>query len=67
MSATERITVECPRCGATYDVWPQSAPVLALDPELGDPGWIQSHAAATCPECGKSSCCGGLLSADLDH
>jgi endogenous inhibitor of DNA gyrase (YacG/DUF329 family) len=64
MSAAERITVECPRCGATYDVWPQSAPVLGLDPELGDPGWIQSHSVATCPECGKSSCCGGLHAAD---
>jgi hypothetical protein len=64
MPATERITVECPRCGATYDVWPQSAPVLGLDPELGDPGWIQSHSVATCPECGKSSGCGGLHAAD---
>jgi endogenous inhibitor of DNA gyrase (YacG/DUF329 family) len=60
MPARPQITVECPRCGATYDVWPQDAPVLALDPELGDPGWRASHHASTCPECGESSCCGGL-------
>jgi endogenous inhibitor of DNA gyrase (YacG/DUF329 family) len=61
MRADERITVECPRCGAVYAVWPQSAPVLALDPELGDPGYLESAAETTCPECGKTSCCGGLL------
>jgi endogenous inhibitor of DNA gyrase (YacG/DUF329 family) len=61
MSAGEQITVECPRCGATYEVWPRNEPVLDFDPQLGDPGWVASHAAATCPECGKSSCCGGLL------
>ena len=61
MSAGEQITMECPRCGATFDVWPQSAPVLDFDPALGDPGWLASHAAATCPECGESACCGGLL------
>jgi len=53
--------MECPRCGATFEVWPQSAPVLGFDPALGDPGWVASHAAATCPECGKSACCGSLL------
>ena len=61
MAADHQITVECPRCGATYEVWPQSAPVLDFDPALGDPGWVASHAAVTCPECGKSSCCGALL------
>jgi endogenous inhibitor of DNA gyrase (YacG/DUF329 family) len=63
MSADQQITVECPRCGATYAVWPQNEPVLDLDPELGDPGWVASHAATTCPECGKTSCCGGLSAA----
>ena len=61
MAAGEQITMECPRCGATFEVWPQSAPVLGFDPELGDPGWVASHASATCPECGKSACCGSLL------
>jgi hypothetical protein len=61
MPAGERITMECPRCGATYEVWPQCAPVLDLDPQLGDPGWVASHVAATCPECGASACCGTLL------
>jgi endogenous inhibitor of DNA gyrase (YacG/DUF329 family) len=64
MSAGQQITVECPRCGTTFSVWPQDAPVLDFDPQLGDPGWIRSHAEATCPECGKSACCGGLLA---DH
>jgi endogenous inhibitor of DNA gyrase (YacG/DUF329 family) len=64
MTAGEQITVECPRCGATFEVWPQSAPVLGLDPELGDPGWVASHASATCPECGKSACCGALMRDD---
>ena len=64
MRADDRITVECPRCGAVFQVWPQTAPVLALDPELGDPGWLQSRSSATCPECGKTSCCGGLLATE---
>ncbi len=57
MTPDERIMVECPRCGEAFEVWPQSAPVLELDPELGDPGWVASHAAATCPACGKSCAC----------
>jgi hypothetical protein len=61
MRADERITVECPRCGAVYAVWPQSAPLLALDPELGDPGYLEARAESTCPECGATSCCGALL------
>ena len=58
MTLDERIRVECSRCGATFDVWPQDGPVLDLDPELGDPGWIASHAEATCPACGKTCACG---------
>lgn len=64
MRGDDRITVECPRCGAVYAVWPQSAPVLALDPELGDPGWLQSRTSATCPDCGTTSCCGALLAGE---
>jgi endogenous inhibitor of DNA gyrase (YacG/DUF329 family) len=60
----ERITVECPRCGATFDIWPEAAPVLALDPELGDPGWLEAQSSATCPECGATSCCGTLLASE---
>lgn len=61
MPAAERITVECPRCGATYEAWPQAAPVLDIDPELGDPGWMQSQSSATCPDCGATCCCGIFL------
>jgi len=37
MTAGEQITMECPRCGATFEVWPQSAPVLGFDPAQVDP------------------------------
>jgi endogenous inhibitor of DNA gyrase (YacG/DUF329 family) len=60
VSSSGQIIVECPRCGATYEAWALSAPVLGMDPQLGDPGWIKAQTSATCPECGKSSCCGGL-------
>ncbi len=39
----------------------RAVPVSFAALELGDPGWVASHAAATCPECGKSACCGSLL------
>jgi endogenous inhibitor of DNA gyrase (YacG/DUF329 family) len=57
MTLDERITVECPRCGGTFVVWPEPAAVIDLDPELGDPGWLASHACATCPDCGKTCAC----------
>jgi hypothetical protein len=60
MPVDERITVECNRCGATFAVWPQPGPVLDVDPELGDPGWLASRSSASCPECGATSCCTGL-------
>lgn len=58
MTPDERIKVECPRCGTAFDVWPQEdTRVLDLDPELGDPGWVDSHAHAECPQCGYSCPC----------
>jgi endogenous inhibitor of DNA gyrase (YacG/DUF329 family) len=54
---SERITVECPRCGGTYDVWTLGAPELDCDPQLADPGWRRSHATSTCPHCGATACC----------
>jgi endogenous inhibitor of DNA gyrase (YacG/DUF329 family) len=59
-SQAERLTVECPRCGQTFDTWALGTPDLDFDPERGDPGWIRSAAEATCPHCGCTSCCSGL-------
>lgn len=57
---SERMTVECPACGGTYDVWALGAPDLECDPQLADPGWLQAQAASTCPHCGRTACCTGL-------
>jgi endogenous inhibitor of DNA gyrase (YacG/DUF329 family) len=56
----ERITVECPRCGGTYEAWALGVPDLDADPQLADPGWIDAQAAATCPSCGHTARCTGL-------
>jgi hypothetical protein len=60
VAQAERITLECSRCGCTWEGWALGTPDLDLDPQLGDPGWVQAQASATCPRCGRTECCTGL-------
>jgi hypothetical protein len=54
------ITVECPGCGRCFTDW---TPVVEVDfdPDLGDPGFVSSTAACTCPQCGHQVLIGGPL------
>jgi endogenous inhibitor of DNA gyrase (YacG/DUF329 family) len=63
MPATDSITVECPACGDHFQDWWRQCANLGLDPELGDPGYLECAATATCPHCGTAVRL-GLLSAD---
>jgi endogenous inhibitor of DNA gyrase (YacG/DUF329 family) len=54
---SDRITLECPSCGGTWEEWEVAALECDLDPQLADPGWRRSHASATCPYCGRTACC----------
>jgi endogenous inhibitor of DNA gyrase (YacG/DUF329 family) len=58
--AAERLTVECPHCGQTFDTWAMGTPELDFDPAVADPGFLSAASAATCPHCGDTSCCSGL-------
>ena len=40
MAATESITVECPKCGDHFQDWWRPCANLEVDPELGDPGYL---------------------------
>jgi hypothetical protein len=53
----DRITIECPSCGGTWEEWPIPGFESDLDPQLADPGWVQAHGTATCPHCGRTACC----------
>jgi len=56
----ERLILECPGCGRCYEEWPATAPDLALDPELADPGYLRFVASTTCPHCGHTACRGSV-------
>jgi predicted RNA-binding Zn-ribbon protein involved in translation (DUF1610 family) len=47
--------VECPSCGTRFEDWwrPCADMDLDCDPELGDPGFLDCAATATCPRCGE--------------
>ena len=63
MSATESITVECPKCGDHFQDWWRPCANLEADPELADPGYLDCAGTATCPHCGKTIRL-GVLTAD---
>ena len=65
VTASEPITVECPKCGDHFEDWWRPCANLELDPELGDPGYLECAATATCPHCGKTIRL-GVLTADGD-
>jgi endogenous inhibitor of DNA gyrase (YacG/DUF329 family) len=65
MAATESITVECPRCGDHFQDWWRPCANLEADPDLGDPGYLDCAATATCPHCGKTIRL-GVMTADGD-
>jgi len=56
-----QITVECPGCGRCFSDWAPSAGEVDFDPELGDPGYVSSFSACTCPNCGRQVFVGGPL------
>ena len=64
-AASESITVECPKCGNHFQDWWRPCANLELDPDLGDPGYLDCAATATCPACGTSIRL-GVLTADGD-
>ena len=63
MGASESISVECPKCGVHFQDYWRPCANLEADPELGDPGYLDCHADATCPHCGGTVRL-GLVSAD---
>jgi len=66
MSGGEPITVECPKCGDHFEDWWRPCANLDTDPDLGDPGYLDCAATATCPHCGCSIHL-GLLSGGGEH
>jgi len=54
MAKSESITVECPKCGDHFQDWWRPCANLEFDPELGDPGYLDCAAIATCPHCGET-------------
>ena len=48
-SPPEDITVECPKCGRSYEDWYRASVNLDLDPF--DDEYLESCSTATCPHC----------------
>ncbi|SVD42145.1 uncharacterized protein METZ01_LOCUS394999 [marine metagenome] len=48
-SPIEDITVECPKCGRSYEDWYRASVNLDLDPF--DDEYLESCSTATCPHC----------------
>lgn len=58
-SPCEVIEVRCP-CGTTYETVYRASVNLDLDPDLGDPAYLEKVSTGTCPECGRVIELGGL-------
>ena len=48
-SPIEEITVECPKCGRSYEDWYRASVNLDLDPL--DDEYLESCSTAKCPHC----------------
>jgi uncharacterized protein (UPF0212 family) len=45
--------VECPSCGTRFEDWWRPCADSDCDPELADPGFLESAGTSTCPHCGE--------------
>ena len=47
----EEVTIECPKCGRSYQTFYRGSMNLELDPQFDD-DYIREMSTGTCPDCG---------------